>query len=124
MKRRTLIAFALASLAVAPAMAQNKHWLVGTWKGEIGGGGGGRDGSARTMIIAEAAQGGEVKGSWTATGKPRIGNADFKFAGDKLVVTTSADSQIEMTRVGDDKLRGQMRMMKTGKTYTVEFTRE
>lgn len=124
MQRRTLIAAAIASLVSVRALAQAKHWLVGTWKGEIGGSFNSRDGAARTMIIAEAAPGGEVKGSWSATGKPRIGNADFKLAGDRLSVTTTADSLIEMTRVADNRLRGQMRVMKSGKTYPIELVRE
>jgi hypothetical protein len=105
MNRRQLIVIALAGLVALPAVAQDKHWLVGTWKGEIGNNYKGRDGTERTMTIAAVPAGGDIQGSWNAQGKPRIGNAEFKLA-------------------GDGKLRGQIRFLKTGKTHPIDMVRE
>ena len=124
MKRRQLIVIALAGLVALPAAAQDRHWLVGTWKGEIGNNYKGRDGTERTMTIAAVPPGGEIQGSWNAQGKPRIGNAEFKLAGDTLTVQTSADAQVELKRAGDSKLRGQVRFLKTGKTHPIDMVRE
>ena len=119
-----MIAVVLASLAALPAAAQEKHWLVGTWKGEIGNNYRGRDGTERTMTIAAVPTGGDIQGSWNAQGRPRIGNAEFKLAGDSLTVVTSAEAQVDLKRAGDGKLRGQIRFLKTGKTHPIEMVRE
>lgn len=121
MTRRTIVLGGLITLAALPAAAQQNPW-VGTWKGELGGGRG-KKGSERTMVIESVAPDGTIKGAWGADA-PRIGNAEFALAGDKLTVKTGQDAQVELTRVGDRKLRGQFRTMTTGRTLPIEMERQ
>lgn len=122
--RRALFATLGAAMLAARAAAQQQHWLIGTWKGDIGGGWNGKEGSGRTMVVAGVDPAGAVSGGWAALGKPRVGNADITLAGEKLTVRTGADSMIEMRRGADGKLTGMMRIMKSGKTYPIEMKRE
>jgi hypothetical protein len=120
--RRGLMTGALAAVPFA-ALAQDKHWLVGTWRGTLGNGFNGRGGNQRTMLIQAVAPSGEVTGGWGSLNAPRVGGARFTLAGDTLTVITGADSQVSLKRAGD-KLRGQFRVMANGKTFPIEMSRE
>ena len=121
---RRCVVVGIGTAMALPAMAQAPNPWVGTWKGQIGGSFPGKDGSERTMVIQSVSADGKVTGGWGATKAPKIGNADFSLAGDKLMVTTSADTQVELARAGDRKARGVFRAMKSGKTYPLEMERQ
>ena len=124
MERRTMIALALAGLLPLPSAtrAQQSDW-VGTWVGTIGGGWKGKSGPQRTMAIESVAADGSARGGWSASGRPRVGNAEFKLSGERMTVQTD-DSLVTISRVDARKLRGTLRYIETGKTFPIEFDRQ
>ena len=63
--RAAALAFAVTLAAALPSLAQQPHWLIGTWEGEVRGLGQNPTGSKRTIIIRTVSPDGtSAQGTW------------------------------------------------------------
>ncbi len=99
---------ALFAVAVVPASAQQqKHWLIGTWKGELGNvATTTRYGSERTLIVNKvAADGSSAKANWAGQGKGEGegGTVTLTISGDQVSFMTSGSqgNSYKLTHKGD-----------------------
>ena len=103
MRRRRFLAAAILGLVVSPALAADKHWLVGTWEGERKNvGTRTRTGAERKLVVnSVAADGATGKAQWiVSTGTVSV---TLAIAGDGVSFTTpGAQGNIyRLTRKGD-----------------------
>lgn len=101
---RSLVVAVFLSLACfAPATAQQPHWLVGEWSGELSNvAANARFGNTRTLAVASVAPGGaSAQGTWTsAASKVQV---SIVIAGDAVTFTSpgSGGATYKLTRAGD-----------------------
>lgn len=127
MRRRDLLAAALASVVARTVQAQqSRHWLIGTWIGEV------RipqekNGTGRRMVVLSV-KGDDVRLRYGLrdTEQPPIVHGTLKgeelrFAGPG---TRLGDNPIELRRIGPDELSGTWQSRQTGKTYPIGFRRQ
>ena len=67
--RLVVVALLLGIGSILPAAAQQPHWLVGTWQGELRGIGSNPTGSARTFTVRTVSpDGASAQGTWGTEG--------------------------------------------------------
>jgi hypothetical protein len=113
-----LIAIAvLFAIAIAvPSQGQQPHWLVGTWKGELGNVVvTSRMGSERTLVVKRVApDGSSARATWTGLGEGLTVN--LTIAGDEVSFVTpgSLGNSYKLTHKGD-MLEGSWQRSGSGK---------
>lgn len=64
-RRAALLGLVILASGLRPAAAQQPHWLIGTWEGEVRGLGNNPTGSKRTIVVNRvAADGRSAQATW------------------------------------------------------------
>jgi hypothetical protein len=109
-------------LVTTAAVAQQQHWLAGTWKGEIKDHRG-KD-ATRILNVVSVAPDGTVQGGWGITSAPVDGKDTISVSGDTVNVRTRAGSVVVLTRTGANGLRGSFQLQTAGKPQIVDLTKQ
>ena len=83
---------------------KEKHWLIGTWTGEL------RDfksneGAGRTLKVTKVLADGTIEGQWGVTGS-KLQKATITLDGKAVKVMTSANSRVELTQQNEKEMQG------------------
>ena len=121
---RLLAVAALLAIAIAaPSQAQQKHWLVGSWKGALGGiSTNNQFGAERTLTVNAVAADGTATGIWeSANAKQAI---KITVSGDNITFVTpgSQGATYKLTHKGNS-LDGSWQGSGTGKSGPITLTK-
>jgi len=123
--RLIAVAMLLTIASAVPSFSQQPHWLVGTWKGELGGlSTSAKYGSDRTLTIsAVAADGASANAVWEGPGAKQT--VKLTIAGDNVNFSTptSQGSDYKLVHKGN-KLEGVWQGTGTGKSGPVSLTKQ
>ena len=100
--RVAFLAILMGLASLLPAAAQQPHWLVGTWEGELKNAPAGPLGSTRTLKIAAVSPDG-TSADATYGGQAGMTNVKLAIAGDAVSFTTGGaqGGAYKMTRKGN-----------------------
>jgi hypothetical protein len=127
MRRRDLLLAALVTVVAATAQGQeSRHWLIGTWIGEV------KipqekNGTGRRMVVLSV-KGADVRlryGLGDSEQPPIVHGTlkgeELRFVGPG---TKLGDNPVVVSRTGPDELAGTWQSRQTGKTYPITFRRQ
>ncbi len=115
-----LVSVILFSFQASLAQQTQTHWLVGQWEGKIEGYLP-KQNPARTLRVITVSSDGTAQARWAVTGQG-MGGADIAVDGLKVTVVTSAKSQVELSREGDNLLVGTF-ILQTGRRFPIKLTK-
>jgi hypothetical protein len=100
--RTAFLAIILSLGSFLPAAAQQPHWLVGTWEGELKNAPAGPLGSTRTLKVASVSADG-TSADATYGGQAGMTSVKLAIAGDSVSFTTGGNQggAYKMTRKGN-----------------------
>ena len=115
-----LVSVILFSFQASLAQQTQTHWLVGQWEGKIEGYLS-KENPGRTLRVIAVSPDGTAQARWAVTGQG-MGGADIAVDGLKVTVVTSAKSQVELSREGDNLLVGTF-TLQTGRRFPIKLTK-
>lgn len=102
------------------ASAQEKHWLLGTWKGEIADFKG-AGGPVRTMNVLEVGADGTAQVAWGTVSATKVGDVKVVVIGDVVTIMPTPKTRADLKRVGD-RLEGTFTAA-NGRSYPFRLSR-